>query len=92
MYETTLPQRSEATRWVVDLPWSVVADWPAVRQPRAERSPFAVGVTSARCRGIWQARLSANRWESRVGVGTSTKAGSPTYAARSAKASAEASR
>ena len=69
------------------------ADDAAVRTPSyASTSPAGDRLGRAFVGLIEQARSSANRSSSSRLVGTSTKAGSPTYLPRSAKASALASR
>jgi hypothetical protein len=74
-----LPQRSTTERCVVDR-FSVSADSSAAAaaHPPASSGAGATGFTEATSGSITQARASAKAWLSRISVGTSTNAGSPT--------------
>ena len=80
VYATALPHWSTTERCVVEM-LSVSAAAPPRRPPRSRprrAAPGATGSTEATSGSITQARASAKSWLSRVCVGTSTNAGSPT--------------
>ena len=98
VYSTTLPHLSATVRLVVEMFSVSLSTVPraagAAHTPSYDvTSPAAVGLGIAAVGLIAQARSAAKR-VARAGrsAGTSTKAGSPTYLPRSAKASALASR
>src|SRR5688572_23215414 len=97
VYSTTLPHLSATVRLVVEM-FSVSASTLPLAAPGPHRpsydvtSPAAVGLGIAWVELIAQARSAAKALSRSFLVGTSTKAGSPTYLPRSANASALASR
>jgi hypothetical protein len=95
VYSTTSPVASTTVRLVVEM-FSVSASaWERVSPHAADdasTSPGATGLVSAWSGSTRQVRSAAKSSESSVSSGTSTKAGSPRYLARSAKDSALASR
>ena len=67
-----MPQRSEVTRWEVEVPVSLCTVLGTVAHPVPFSAPGAVGVGRARLGSIRQARVRAKRFDSRVFSGTST--------------------